>query len=169
MGAGVVVSALLVLEIVSLMHPDKSKVVETLAQNAAKPAASLNSSTGQNPITQTFQAASAPPPVVKTNNSIPSNATSTPDASLLRLSTMVSLAEARDHEPNKTQWAEAVANAQTLLQGPCDCGQRNWLNHFIEMGNYALSNSGEYYKSAQLMATMPRNDDQAMALSRRSN
>jgi len=100
---------------------------------------------------------------------IPANATSIPDASLYRLSMMVNLAEARDHRPDKAQWEQAVVIAGKLLEGPCDCEQKNWLKHFVEMGNYALSNSDEYYKSAQLMATLPRNDNEAMALSHKAD
>ena len=99
---------------------------------------------------------------------LPANATSIPDEDLLRLAGMVDLAGASDHRPDKVRWTQALAAAEKLQAGPCDCEQRNWLNHFVEMGNYALSGADEgYAQSARLMATLGRNDRDAMAISHR--
>ena len=60
--------------------------------------------------------------------------------------------------------------AQKFSVGLCDCEQRNWLNHFIEMGNAALANADDdYCVDADLMAILGRNDKDAMAISHRPN
>ncbi len=92
---------------------------------------------------------------------LPANAASVPDADLLKLSAMVNLPNADERHIDKNQWAAAVPIAEQLVQGPCDCEQRNWLNHFIEMGNDASPGSDDaYYKLAVLMRKMARNDQQ---------
>ena len=101
---------------------------------------------------------------------LPTDATSVPDEDLLKLSGLVDLANARYQHPDKARWAQAIPVAQNLLSGPCDCEQRNWLNHFVEMGNDALSNSNDsYYEHANLMVTLGRNDKDAMAMSHHPN
>ena len=100
---------------------------------------------------------------------LPANATAVPDEDLLKLSGMVRLANARYARPDKARWSQAVPIAQQLLTGPCDCEQRNWLNHFIAMGNDAIANSdNQYHEEAQLLATLGRNDQDAMARQHRS-
>ncbi len=92
---------------------------------------------------------------------LPANAVSVPDADLLKLSAMVNLPNADERRINKEQWALAVPIAKQLVQGPCDCEQRNWLNHYIELGNDALTGSDDaYYNLAVLMHKMARNDRQ---------
>jgi hypothetical protein len=60
---------------------------------------------------------------------------------------------------NKDLWARQIPNAEKLLQGICDCEQRNWLNRFITTGNFALAGSvEEYYQSARILATLPKSD-----------
>jgi hypothetical protein len=101
---------------------------------------------------------------------LPSDAPSVPDACLLNLAAMVDLSQAGTHRPDKNRWRQAIPVAEKLIQGPCDCAQRVWLTRFIEMGNFALENSeNEYYEHATLLASLGRNDDQAMALSRARN
>ena len=83
---------------------------------------------------------------------------------------MVNLAGARDQTPDKNQWTQALPIAQKLMDGPCDCAQKVWLKHFIEMGNYALTDSiDQYRETGGLMATLGRNDTQAMALSKKTH
>ena len=92
---------------------------------------------------------------------LPANATSVPDADLLKLSAMVNLPNAEERRIDKEQWGRALPIARQLVQGPCDCEQRNWLNHYIEMGENALAGSNDaYFKLAILMQKMARNDKQ---------
>ena len=95
---------------------------------------------------------------------LPANATAVPDEDLLKLAGLVRLANARYARPDKARWSQAIPIAQQLLAGPCDCEQRNWLNHFVAMGNDAVANSdAQYHEEAQLLATLGRNDEDAMA------
>ena len=96
---------------------------------------------------------------------LPPDAKSVPDERLLRLAGMVDLANARYAHPDKKQWSAAMPLAVNLMTGPCDCGQRNWLAHYVEMGSFALSDSRHQYQaSAELMATLAlENDDRALA------
>ena len=111
-----------------------------------------------------------PPLTVASIAPLPANATSVPDSYLLQLSTLVDLDNARDQRPNKNRWMQAIPAAGKLLEGPCDCEQRNWLTHFVEMGNFALSNSdNEYHELAALMTGLGRNNNQAIALREKSN
>lgn len=92
-----------------------------------------------------------------------------PDKYLEQLSIVVNLAGAREQAPDKNVWKAVLPAAQKLMDGPCDCAQKVWLKHFIEMGNYALSDSDiQYHETASLLATLGRNDDQAMALSKKA-
>ena len=95
---------------------------------------------------------------------LPVGATKVPDGHLLKLSAMVNLTNAEERHIDKDQWSRAVPIARRLVQGPCDCEQRNWLNHFIAMGDSALAGSdADYYKLAGLMRKMARNDQQLAA------
>lgn len=99
---------------------------------------------------------------------LPPNAPSIPDNYLEQLSLAVNLADAPVKPPDKTEWKEVLPYAQKLMDGPCDCAQKVWLKHFIEMGNFALTDSDrQYHETASLLATLGRNDDQAMELSKR--
>lgn len=92
---------------------------------------------------------------------LPADATFVPDADLLKLSALVNLPNAEERHIDKDQWGRALPIAQKLVQGPCDCEQRNWLVHFIEMGNNALAGSDDdYYRLAGAMRKMARNDKQ---------
>ena len=113
------------------------------------------------------QAPSAAPEALETIAPLPPNATSVPDEDLLKLSGMVELGSAQYDRPDKARWSQALPIASKLLHGPCDCEQRNWLNHFVGLGNEALSDAnGQYYQDAKIMATLGRNDNDAMARSR---
>lgn len=92
---------------------------------------------------------------------LPANATHVPDEYLLKLANMVRLTNADEHLIDKERWGRALPIAERLVQAPCDCEQRNWLNHFISMGNDALAGMDEdYYRTAVLMQKMARNDQQ---------
>ncbi len=80
------------------------------------------------------------------------------DSDLKTLGAMVDLGNAAKETPNKEHWTRAIAVAQTLLNGPCDCEQRNWLTHFVDTGNAALADSPDYYKLAQVLPTLALND-----------
>ncbi len=92
---------------------------------------------------------------------LPADATAVPDEALLQLSKLVDLAHATTRPPDKQRWAQAVPVASKLMEGPCDCDQRNWLKHFVKMGNDALSNSDtDYMVEAGLLSTIRRSDTQ---------
>jgi hypothetical protein len=59
---------------------------------------------------------------------------------------------------SKQVWAAELPVAQSLLQRPCDCDQRNWLKHYVKTANDALSGSEDYAHSIQLLATLRRSD-----------
>jgi hypothetical protein len=169
-GVGIASLALLVFGLAAVKSPDSSKVLEMPLQTVSAPVHQRVSGFVPGPPVQSAQQVSASSPVVAENNPLPANATSIPDDRLLHLSTLVNLAGARDQQPEKNQWTQALPVAQKLLDGPCDCAQRIWLKHFVEMGNYALSDStGQYHETAKLMATLGRNDGEAMALSHKPN
>ena len=173
-GLGVSASALIVFAF-AINHSDSAKTQNTPAASAPashdSPAFAQGQSTA--PAIQsapsTASSASAIVPVV---NLLPANATTVPPESLTQLSVMVNLSDARNQEPNKAQWSQALPAAKKLLEGPCDCAQRIWLTHFVEMGDYAVSGSGsanDYRETAKLMTTLGRSDDEAMALSKKPN
>ena len=92
---------------------------------------------------------------------LPADAHYVPDAYLLKLSAMVNLPNAEERHIDKDQWSRAVPIAERLVQAPSDCEQRNWLSHFIAMGNDAIHGSEEdIYQQAGLMRKMARNDKQ---------
>ncbi len=105
---------------------------------------------------------SAPTPVTLTmiSTSITPPASTVQNADLKHLAALVNLKRAKQERPDKTQWKQAIPAAQQLLLGTCDCEQRNWLKQFITMGDHALSNSKDYYASAQLMDRLPLNDQE---------
>jgi hypothetical protein len=63
---------------------------------------------------------------------------------------------------SKSEWEKALPKAKQLLQGACDCEERNWLNHFVETGNDALAGAKEFQDSAKLLASLPKNDEEAV-------
>ena len=93
---------------------------------------------------------------------LPPNATAVPDDALLQLASLVNLPDATTQPPDKARWEQAVPAASKLMDGPCDCDQRNWLKHFVAMGNDALAGSStDYVQDAQLMSTLRRYDTQS--------
>jgi hypothetical protein len=82
------------------------------------------------------------------------------DSDLQKLADAVKLGRTNTGDVGKDVWAREVPVAQKLLQGLCDCDQRNWLKHFVETGNQAVSGSEQYYQSVQILATLRRNDRQ---------
>jgi hypothetical protein len=45
-----------------------------------------------------------------------------------------------------------------LMKGMCDCDQRNWLVHFVQTGQEAVSGSNQYPQSMQLLAKLRRSN-----------
>jgi len=78
------------------------------------------------------------------------------------LAAQVHLKNASLADVDKSQWKKALVKAQQLLQGACDCEERNWLNHFVETGNDALAGSQEFQDSAKLLVSLPKNDEEGM-------
>jgi hypothetical protein len=85
------------------------------------------------------------------------------NSDLDRLAAAVKLGEANTGDVSKETWARQVPVAEKLLQGLCDCDQRNWLKHFVKTGNDALSGSEDYYQSIQLLAKLRRSDQDLTA------
>ena len=84
-------------------------------------------------------------------------------ADLDNLAARVHLKNASLADVDKNQWKIALVRAQQFLQGgACDCEERNWLNHFVETGNQALSGAKEYQDSAKFLAALPKNDEEGM-------
>jgi hypothetical protein len=108
---------------------------------------------------QTIAPSTAPAPVLKpVVFATQTNVQTVQDSDLKGLAAMVHLAAAKKDAPSAEQWTRALPIAKKLAAGACDCEQRNWLNQFITMGNYALSGSAQYHESAKLMDTLPLND-----------
>ena len=140
------------------------------ASTSAKPTPSSGTNSSLTPVpTAQPEIAVVTPKTVVSIPPLPPDAVSVPDADLLRLSAMVDLPNAADHLPDKAGWQQAIVIADQLQQGPCDCEQRNWLKHFVETGNSALSSPAEYAENVQLMLKLARNDKQAMELSHKPN
>jgi GMP synthase-like glutamine amidotransferase len=58
----------------------------------------------------------------------------------------------------KEVWARETPVAKRLLNGLCDCEQRNWLIHFVETGDQAMAGSQQYSQSVQHLAKLRRDD-----------
>jgi hypothetical protein len=58
------------------------------------------------------------------------------------------------------EWAQQLPNAEQMLQGMCDCEQRNWLNRFVTTANDAIAGSNNYFTSVKILDQMPRTDDE---------
>jgi len=87
------------------------------------------------------------------------NAVNTSDLS--NLAQQVHLKNSNLASVNKSAWEKALPKARQLLQGACDCEERNWLNHFIETGTDAIAGSKEYDDAAKLLVSLPKNDEEA--------
>jgi len=58
------------------------------------------------------------------------------------------------------EWAQQLPNVEQMLQGTCDCEQRNWLNRFVTTANDAIAGSNDYFASVQILDHLPRTDDE---------
>jgi hypothetical protein len=76
------------------------------------------------------------------------------DSDINQLAEAVKLGESAAGDVGKEVWVRETPIAEKLLQGLCDCDQRNWLKHFIETGHEAIDGSEQYYPSVQLLATL---------------
>ena len=63
----------------------------------------------------------------------------------------------------KASWAKELPIAENMLQGICDCEERNWINHFIEAAKLALAGSSDYYKSVAVLDQLPRDNQELNA------
>jgi hypothetical protein len=70
--------------------------------------------------------------------------------------------ESRDVGTKKEMWVKVLPVAQALVEhSDADCEQHNWLVRFVECGQQALANSPDYYGSANSLAEMPRDQQEA--------
>jgi len=77
-------------------------------------------------------------------------------ADIEQLADAVKLGQPAGGDVSKAVWAQETPIAQKMLQGECDCDQRNWLNHFVKTGNYAMTGSEDYFQSVQLLSQLRR-------------
>lgn len=78
------------------------------------------------------------------------------DADLLQLADSIQLGSPSSGRVGKEVWRRQIPVAQKLLRGMCDCDQRNWLKHFVETGQDAVSDSAHFGESIQLLASLRR-------------
>ncbi len=106
--------------------------------------------------------APAPPPTpVPMAVSVPVTTTlSNQPVTVLDLDQLASAVHLREPSlgASKQVWASQLPIAESLLQRPCDCDQRNWLKHYVKTANDALAGSEDYVHSVQLLATLRRSD-----------
>jgi hypothetical protein len=81
------------------------------------------------------------------------------DADLAQLAAAVKLGASSTGDVTKDVWAREVPVAQNLLKGMCDCDQRNWLKHFVETGQEAISGSDHYPESVALLTKLRRGNN----------
>jgi hypothetical protein len=80
------------------------------------------------------------------------------DSDIAQLADAVKLGRTNSGAVSKEVWVRETPIAQRLLNGLCDCDQRNWLKHFVQTGNEAINGSENYYQSVQLLATLRRSN-----------
>lgn len=160
---GAITSAFVLYEVVTVSSPTRSRdqgsgVVATAPAHtdlATTPNASRQNSSGE-----ATAANESTADLVKAI--IPPSGQPVPDQSLLRLSSIVNIANSVNAVPDKARWEQALPIARTLSSGSCDCAQRIWLTHFIEMGEYAMNGDNQnYFAVAQGLVALGRNDKQA--------
>jgi hypothetical protein len=78
------------------------------------------------------------------------------DSDLAALAAAVKLGASSTGDVSRDVWAQQLPVAQRLLKGMCDCDQRNWLVHFVQAGQEALSGSSHFPESIQLLTTLRR-------------
>jgi len=77
------------------------------------------------------------------------------------LADSVNLKDTLIGDVNKTAWQKALPQAQKMIDtGACDCEGRNWLIHFVQTGNYAVSGDTHFEDSAKFLNTLPLGDTQ---------
>jgi hypothetical protein len=102
-------------------------------------------------------------PATQTAVSPPAAPVSVQNSDIDSLAAAVKLGEPNAGGVGKEVWARETPVAEKLLQGLCDCDQRNWLKHFVKAGNEALSGSENYYQSIQELAKLRRSDQDLTA------
>jgi hypothetical protein len=80
------------------------------------------------------------------------------DSDIAQLASAVKLGTPTAGSISKEVWARETPVAEKLLNGLCDCDQRNWLKHFVQTGNEAISGSENYYQSVQVLGTLRRSN-----------
>lgn len=80
------------------------------------------------------------------------------DSDIAQLAAAVKLGTTNTASVGKDVWARETPVAERLLNGLCDCDQRNWLKHFVQTGNEAINGSENYYQSVQLLETLRRSN-----------
>jgi hypothetical protein len=80
------------------------------------------------------------------------------DSDLADLAASVKLGQSSTGDVGKDIWAREVPVAQKLLNGMCDCDQRNWLKHFVQTGQEAIAGSNHFPDSVQVLTKLRRSD-----------
>jgi hypothetical protein len=115
------------------------------------------------PFASTLEVRNEPAPVL-TRTTAPAATAGAPtgipvtDADINQLAAAVKLGAQGTGDVGKNVWARETPVAEKLLNGMCDCDQRNWLNHFVETGKEAVSGSENYFHSVQLLSALHRSD-----------
>ena len=136
--------------------PGTSGQVASTAPNATTPDLSpMVSSVPQPRLAATPQLAKEAPPL---QNAGQSTGLAVQDSDIAQLAAAVKLGTTNTGAVGKEVWARETPVAERLLNGLCDCDQRNWLKHFVQTGNEAINGSENYYQSVQLLATLRRSD-----------
>jgi hypothetical protein len=86
----------------------------------------------------------------------PSNPVAVQRSDINKLAAAVKLGT--NQSVNKDVWVRETPVAAKLENAMCDCDQRNWLKHFVETGNDAISGSPHFDESLHLLATLRKDD-----------
>jgi len=81
------------------------------------------------------------------------------DSDLANLAAAVKLGATSTGDVTRDVWVRELPIAQNLQKGMCDCDQRNWLKHFVETAQEAISGSNHYPASVQLLAQLRRGNN----------
>jgi len=109
----------------------------------------------QQPAAATSTPASATPAA---QSPVIGSAVTVQDSDIAQLASAVKLGTPTAGSISKEVWARETPVAEKLLNGLCDCDQRNWLKHFVQTGNEAISGSENYYQSVQVLGTLRRSN-----------
>jgi hypothetical protein len=122
----------------------------------------------QPPAPTSGSAAPVPKPAPASVAADPALSNTLLDSGIASLAAAIRLGKAPANDVSKDVWVRELPIAQKLLGGDCDCDQRNWLKHYIQTGQEAVSGSTRYPQSLQMLATLRRsNQDVASAPSLR--